>query len=129
MQQNITSGSKIFRGRFLFLVMADPVFAGNEDHARRGDAGNITGVMPGAGNDIHMAIPRNLRALADRIHAVRIELNGRGLPDFFKLHLIAAVLGGFLGEGAEFSIHLTENLVLRMAEIDGEEHLARDGIA
>lgn len=48
MQQHIATRSDVLRLRVFNLVMADAVFAGDEDHAAWGQLGHVDGVVAGA---------------------------------------------------------------------------------
>jgi hypothetical protein len=47
-QQNIAPCSDVSRLGVFYFVVTDAVFAGDEDHAARGQTGGVDGIVPGA---------------------------------------------------------------------------------
>ena len=50
MEQHVSTGSDVFRGRAFGFVVTYAVLAGDEDHASGAGGGDEEGVVPGAGD-------------------------------------------------------------------------------
>ena len=66
LQQHLRAGGALVLGGEFRLVVADAAEAGDEDHRGRGDAGNICGVVAGAGNHVARGQSAQRRGAAHR---------------------------------------------------------------
>src|SRR5437868_11075836 len=67
MHQRVGAGGAVGLGRILELVVADAVLAGDEDHRRRHDAGEVAGVVAGARSDAAVAVAERPGRALDRL--------------------------------------------------------------
>src|ERR1700738_5191273 len=81
MHQCVGAGSAIGLRRILEFVVADAVLAGNEDHRRRHDVGEVAGVVTGAGSDAAVAVAERLGGVLDGVDQLGVEYGGRLAPD------------------------------------------------
>src|SRR5579883_730114 len=129
LQQDLATGADIGFGRVLDLVVADAVLAGHEDHRGGGDAADVAGVVTGAAHDVHVRIACLLGATPHRVDQFLRERRRREVPDLLDLHIEPMALGD-VGRGcAHFGVHLRQLTIVGMAEIDGHEYAARNGVA
>jgi hypothetical protein len=64
-KQHIRSGGNLFgRGVFRFVV-TESVFAGNKNHACRGNTVDLTGIMSRTGNDVEMTVSKGFGRIPD----------------------------------------------------------------
>ena len=84
MQQDITDGFQIlWFGAFRFVV-ADAIFARREEHGRRHDVGDKTGIVAGARRDIGVRNAEPLTSAFDRGDATLVKGDRRGVRDLFQ---------------------------------------------
>ena len=77
MEQHVAPGRDV-RGRSVFdLVVADAVFAGDEDHAAGCQPGHVHRVVPGARDDRHVRVAQFLRRPRYCVDAVGVKTDGR----------------------------------------------------
>lgn len=60
MQEYVTAGANMLRARRFYLVVADAIGAGNEDHGSGSDAAYVARIVASTGDDIHVGIARFL---------------------------------------------------------------------
>src|SRR5690625_7113967 len=107
--------------------MADPVLAGDEDHARWTDTKDMARIMAGTAEDrlISIAAPicRRLEFLAE----VFGEDDALGAAGRHHLHLAASrILAAYLLDTRAFAL---QSLARGVAHVDGEMHMAEIGRA
>ena len=76
-----------------------------------------------------MTIAESARALAHRRHAVGIEDDRREVPDLVDLAGQPVLGRNPIAGLAQFGRHGGQGLVVRVAHVNGKEHVARDGVA
>ena len=70
-EQHLRAGGAFLEGRALALVVADAAEAGDEDHRRRRDAGDVGGVVAGAGDHVARSDSRPARRPCGRRRSAR----------------------------------------------------------
>ena len=80
-QQHLRPGGALVQGRALLLVVTDATLAGDEDHRRGRDPGDVAGIVAGAGDHVAHRVAGLLRAVAHTGDQVRVELDRRRLPN------------------------------------------------
>ena len=114
--------------------MADAVFAGHEDHRHRIDAGDLHGVVTGAGFHVAVAEFQLLTCAAHHLDQFRREGRRRNVLDLDQLDvhaLLVALVGGVMLEAQrlELVVHLGEHCRFQVTQVDAEAHLARNHVA
>src|SRR5258706_7334259 len=128
-QQNLGSGCAFLEACRFRLVMAEALEAGDEDHGGRSYSRDIDRIMAGA--RYHIARPQS-RFLGRPPHAadqLRRETNGRRCPDLLFLIGQSQRIEDRRQRKSHALLHLFEDIVLPMAQVDGEENFARYDIA
>src|SRR6202140_238320 len=129
MHQRVGAGGAVDLGCVLELVVADTVLAGNEDHRRRHDVGEVAGVVTGARGDAAMAVPERLGGPLDRIDQFWVEHRRFLAPDRIERNLDLAPRRDFRSRAPQILVDGIERFRSRAADIDGEGALAGDNVA
>ena len=85
--------------------------------------------MAGAADDLLMWIALGRGGGAHRGDEVGVERGRREVPELLDLDFETGCRGGILAGLAQVAVHLAQNRVLGMAEIDHEEYPAGDRVA
>src|SRR5712671_5273187 len=109
--------------------MADAVGAGHEDHRRRCHPIDVSGIVTGTRDDVAMGVAASFGSLAHRGDAAAIELGRRRPPDLPAFRGKAERGADLADRRFQLGLHLEQRLVARMAQIDGEERAAGNGVA
>src|SRR5713226_6155010 len=129
MHQRVGAGGAVGLGRVLELVVADPVLAGNEDHRRRHDIGEVARVVTGARGDAAMAVAERLGRALDRVDQFWVEHRRFLAPDRIERDLDLAPATDFRSRAAQIPVDGIERFRLGAAHIDGEGNLPGDDVA
>ena len=115
LEQHLGAGGAVFPGRVFDFVVTDAVLARDEDHAGRGDPGDIDGVMAGAGNDVAPAMAALLGGAAHGGNASLVERRGRELPEIDDICGAAGHFGDRREIGTQPVVHRRQRRVVGMA--------------
>src|SRR5260370_10913533 len=129
MHQRVGAGGAVGLGCVLELIVAEAVLAGNEDHRRRHDIGEVAGVVAGARRDAAMAVAERLGRALDGVDQFRVEHRRFLAPDRIERDLDLAPARDFRGRAAQILVDGIERFRSRAADIDGEGNLAGDDAA
>src|SRR3984957_12326788 len=129
MHQGVGAGGAIGLRGILELIVADAVLAGNEDHRRRYDIGEVAGVVPGAGSDAAVGIAERFCRVLDGVDQFWVEDRRRLAPDRLERNLDPAPCCDLVNRCAQLVIDGIEGFGSRAADIGGEGDLAGNDVA
>ena len=129
MQQHIAARFQMIGPGVFDFIVADAVFAGDEDHACRCQPGGVDRVVACAWDDVHVAVAEFGGGASDCVHAFRMEGAGRVIRDFFRVNFQTGFFADFVGEGENFFVHVVEQFVIDIAQVDAEFNFAGDHVA
>ena len=113
----------------LDLIVADAVFAGDENHAAGRELGHVDRVVPGARDHWHVGVAQLLRRTCHGVNAVGMKADGRVTRHQLNLHVQPALLAKPGGKGFDLVGHLVHHGVGAVAQIDREFDPAWNHIA
>ena len=113
----------------LDLIVADAVFAGDEDHAAGRELGHVDRVVPGARHHWHVGVAQLLRSARHGVDAVAVKALRRVAGHQLDLHVQPALLAEPGGKGLDLVGHLVHHGVGAVAQVDRELDPAWNHIA
>src|SRR6185437_5258021 len=129
LEQHLAAGLRLARLDALGLVVREAVLARGEDHRGGDAAGDVDGVMAGAGDDFSRLVAKAFGGLFDQGDAFGVEGLRRVLEDALDFELYPAVAGDEAGFAGELRVEAVDLGVGGVAELHGKAHLAGDHVA